>query len=104
MAGRRGNIKLAIMITGLALLCVIAYYVLLYLVTPHPPHVDYPVPGDLPPNAEVYDGGYIVYHNASNYTAVSDGIVAESAYNVSTGPGQSADYEPVSFFELPLWI
>jgi len=90
MASRWGKIKLAITIVGLVLLCVIAYNVLLYLVRPHPPHVDYPVPSDLPPGARVYEGGYVVIPNASNYTAGP----------VDTG---GAD-RTVIFFELPLWI
>jgi predicted transcriptional regulator len=112
MAGSRGRVKLAVTIVGLVLLCVVAYQFLLYLVTPHPPHVDYPVPSDLPPGAEVHEGGYIVMpHNASNYTAASGGgLEFIPAYNVSLTPEQAASAETggadgtVSFFELPLWI
>jgi predicted transcriptional regulator len=108
MAGSRGRVKLAVTIVGLVLLCVVAYQVLLYLVTPHPPHVDYPVPSDLPPGAMVYEGGYIVMpYNASNYTNASGGLEFIPVYNVSIPPEQvdtgGAD-GTVSFFELPLWI
>jgi predicted transcriptional regulator len=91
MASNWGRIKLAVTIVGLVLLCVIAYNVLLYLVRPHPPHVDYPVPSDLPPGSIVYEGGYVMIPgNASNYTA---------------GPVDSGGADrSVGFLELPLWI
>ncbi len=95
MADIRGYIKLTATVIGLALLCVLAYYLLLYLVTPHPPHVDYPVPSDLPPGAQVYE----------------DGIVVVPGYEVNLTEEEraammnnSTEYGQVSFFELPLWI
>lgn len=95
MAGTKGYIKLAATLIGLALLCVLAYYLLLYLVTPHPPHVDYPIPSDLPPGAQVYEGGYVV---VSGYD-VNLTEEQQKGYVDDTG----ADGQ-VSFFELPLWI
>ena len=95
MADIRGYIKLAATVVGLALLCVLAYYLLLYLVTPHPPHVDQPVPSDLPPGAEVYPGGYIVTHPQDNLTAEE---------RIAMLNNSSTEYGEVSFFELPLWI
>jgi predicted transcriptional regulator len=95
MAGIRGYIKLAVTVIGLALLCVLAYNLLLYLVTPHPPHVDYPIPSDLPPGAQVYEGGYIVVpgYNVNLTEEQQKGYVDDTGAD-----GQ------VSFFELPLWI
>jgi predicted transcriptional regulator len=95
MADIKGYVKLAATLIGLAILCALAYYILLYLVTPHPSHVDYPVPSDLPPGAEVYPGGYIVTHPQDNLTVEE----RAAAMNNST-----AVYGGVSFFELPLWI
>ena len=108
MAGIGGYIKLAATIVGLALLCVLAYYLLLYLVTPHPPHVDYPVPNDLPPGAQVYPGGYYsIPYDPGNHTGAGGGIEVTPGYNVSFPP-EGADTSgadgTVSFFELPRWI
>lgn len=95
MADIRGYIKLAATIIGLALLCVLAYYLLLYLVMPHPPQVDHPVPSDLPPGAQVYEGGIVVVPvNLANLTDEERAAIMNN----------SAEYREVSFFELPLWI
>jgi len=94
MAGKRWTLKKLAFMVGLALLSILAYYVLLDLVSPHPPKVEYPVPSDLPPGAIVCEGGYVVI----------------PAYNVSLTPEEAAHADfngtdgQVSFFELPLWI
>lgn len=96
MARTWGSIRLAALCIGLAVFCVLAYFLLLYLVSPHPQHVDYPIPSNLPPSATVYPGGYIVMsgYDAENYTAGQPGAVIDDSGADST----------VSFFQLPLWI
>lgn len=94
MAGKRWTLKKLAFMVGLALLSILAYYVLLDLVSPHPPKVEYPVPSDLPQGAIVCEGGYVII----------------PAYNVSLTPEEAAHADfngtdgQVSFFELPLWI
>lgn len=92
MADIRGYFKLGATILGLALLCVLGYFVLLYLVSPHPSQVNHPVPSDLPPGAQVHPGGYVIM----------------PAANVTIRPGDVVDNSgadgTVTFFQLPLWI
>jgi predicted transcriptional regulator len=95
MARNWGNIRLAAACIGLALFCVLAYYLLLYLVTPHPAAVDYPVPSDLPPGASAGPGGYIVF------TSVYDVNLTDEQKAAANATGET---RTVSFFELPLWI
>ena len=96
MARTWGSIRLAALCIGLAIFCVLAYFLLLYLVSPHPQHVDYPIPSDLPPSATVYPGGYIVMsgYDGENYTAAHPGTIVDNS---------GAD-SSVSFWQLPLWI
>jgi predicted transcriptional regulator len=95
MAGLKGYIKLAATIIGLTLLCVLSYYFLLYLVSPHPPHVDHPIPSGLPPGAQAYEGGYVIVpgYNVNLTEERQKGYVDDTGSD-----GQ------VSFFQLPLWI
>lgn len=128
MARIWGSIRRAVVITGAALLCVLAYYALLYLVSPHPPHVDYPTPGDLPPGALVAEGGYVVTaynmspsevqldsgpaatRDTGNLSYAADsGITVISGYDANLSEGReyvdtSGSDGLVSFFDLPLWI
>jgi predicted transcriptional regulator len=91
MARNWGSTRVAAAVIVLLIACVLSYFVLLYLVRPHPAVVDYPVPSDLPPGAEVHEGGYIVMPYDPNSTVA--------------GPVDNSGADgTVSFLELPLWI
>jgi predicted transcriptional regulator len=96
MARNWGNIRLAAACIGLALFCVIAYYFLLYLVTPHPAAVDYPVASGLPPGARAADGGYVVFMSGYDVNLTEEQKAA--AMN------SSGEMKQVGFLDLPLWI
>ena len=111
MADIRGLIKLAATIIGLILLCVLAYYLLLYLVTPHPPHADVRVPKNLPPNSTVYPDGMVVMPGQYTINETPDGeLIVVPADMDNLTPEQRAQIDTggadgtVSFWQLPLWI
>lgn len=111
MAKNWGSTRVAAAVIVLLIACVLSYFLLLYLVRPHPAVVDYPVPSDLPPGAQVYEGGYVMIpYNVSDNAAGSGGITVVSAYNVTLTPEQAASADNsgadgmVTFLELPLWI